>query len=55
MIKRYFTGALALLLIMAILSGCGTSEGKDSGEVDELTLRSPAPTDTSVFIRIRRF
>ena len=43
MIKRYFTGALALLLITAILSGCGTSEGKDSGEVDELTCAFAGP------------
>ena len=37
MIKKYLTGAFALLLITAILSGCGTSDEKDSSESDELT------------------
>jgi hypothetical protein len=35
-IKKYFVGAFALLLIASILSSCGTSTGKDVGEAAEL-------------------
>ncbi|MGI6513970.1 MAG: hypothetical protein ACOX3D_06385 [Syntrophomonadales bacterium] len=37
MIKKYFAGAFALLLIAAILLGCGPSDGKSVGEPEELT------------------
>lgn len=37
MIRKHLIGAIALLLIMGFFSGCGTPEGKDVGEADELT------------------